>query len=230
MLANSYVYFLIDPRNNMPFYVGKGKGDRCNFHIKEAKYYVDRKSLKLNKIRKIVSLGLEPIVRRVEENITDSQAIEFEMFLISELRASGIKLTNMTDGGDGAQGYSHTDEHKKHMSALFKNRVFSEETKERMRKPKLETGRKNIAAARVSSTYRPSEETKRKTSESLRGRESPMKGRTHSQKARSAMSLQRKGIQKPRSICPHCNKTTAVHLLKRWHLDNCKEKELYNAC
>jgi hypothetical protein len=32
-----YVYLLIDPRNEKPFYVGKGIGDRCFAHIDEAR-------------------------------------------------------------------------------------------------------------------------------------------------------------------------------------------------
>jgi hypothetical protein len=28
-----YVYELIDPRNNMPFYIGKGKGRRAKTHL-----------------------------------------------------------------------------------------------------------------------------------------------------------------------------------------------------
>src|SRR5665213_1516185 len=32
-----YVYLLIDPRNEKPFYVGKGRGDRCFAHVEEAR-------------------------------------------------------------------------------------------------------------------------------------------------------------------------------------------------
>ena len=32
-----YVYMLIDPRNNKPFYVGKGKGNRVFQHVEDAK-------------------------------------------------------------------------------------------------------------------------------------------------------------------------------------------------
>lgn len=31
-----YVYALIDPKNNMPFYIGKGKDKRLKQHFKEA--------------------------------------------------------------------------------------------------------------------------------------------------------------------------------------------------
>jgi hypothetical protein len=224
-MMNSYVYTLVDPRNNLPFYVGKGSGERCNAHVVEAKYYVKRKSLKLNKIRKLMRLGMEPIVIKLEENVSDKQALDLECLLIAEMRDLGFNLTNMTDGGDGAQGYKHTEDHKQKMSDLQKGRVFSEETKQRMRKPKSEQGRKNIAEARLTTTYRPSEETKKKTSEALKGRPSPMTGRTHTDDARAKMSAIGKGRVKPKVECPHCNKQVAVNTAKRWHFDNCKSKE-----
>jgi hypothetical protein len=224
-MMNSYVYTLVDPRSSLPFYVGKGSGERCNAHIVEAKYYVKRKSLKLNKIRKLMRLGMEPIVVKVEENVSDKQALDLECLLIAEMRDLGFALTNMTDGGDGAQGYKHTEDHKQKMSELQKGRVFSEETKQRMRKPKSEQGRKNIAEARLSTDYRPSEETKKKISEAIKGRPSPMTGRIQTDEAKAKMSAWRKGKPKPKVDCPHCNKQVAVNTAKRWHFDNCKSKE-----
>jgi hypothetical protein len=209
----------------MPFYVGKGHGKRCEFHLDEAKYYTNRKSLKLNKIRKLISLGLKPIITKVEKNVSDADAIDFECLLISEMRDIGIPLTNMTDGGDGAKGYKHTEENKRLASERQKNRVMTEEHKQKMRKPKSEEGRANIAKARLTTTYRPSEETKRKTSEALLGRASPMKGRKQSDEAKAKMSAWRKGKAKPKVECVHCNQLVAVNTAKRWHFDNCKSKE-----
>lgn len=223
-MNNAYVYMLTDPRNGMPFYVGKGHGKRCEFHLDEAKYYTKRKSKKLNKIRKLMSLGMKPVITKVEENVSDAQAIDFECLLIAEMRDIGIPLTNMTDGGDGAKGYKHTEKHLKYVSELFKGRVVSEKTKQKMRKPKSEAGRANIAKARLTTTYRPSEETKRKISEALLGRPSPMKGRIQTEEAKAKMSEWRKSRAKPRVDCPHCQKSIAVNTAKRWHFDNCKEK------
>ena len=220
-----YTYLLIDPRNNLPFYVGKGKGNRCYAHKDEAVYYKNRKSLKLSKIRSILKDGFDPIVKKVEENVSDSKAIDFECLLIAELKDLGVSLTNMTEGGDGVSGYKHTEEHKKHMSSLMVHRVFSEETKQKMRKPKSEQGRINIAKARKESTYRPSEETKKKMSDSLKGRPSAMKGKTHSEEAKLKMSRARKVIPKPKIECPQCAKLVAINTAKYWHFDNCKERK-----
>jgi hypothetical protein len=222
-MNSSYVYLLVDPRNKLPFYVGKGMGERCHFHVQEARYYVKRKSLKLNKIRKILSLGMAPEIVKVEENVSDRQAIELECLLIAEMRDLGIPLTNMTDGGDGAKGYKHTEEHKQMMRERFVGRVFTDEHLQRMRKPKSVEGRAAIAAARITTNYRPSEETKRKTSQALLGRPSPMMGRVHSEDARAKMSAAGKGKPKPKVECPNCKKAVAVNTAKRWHFDNCKE-------
>lgn len=117
----------------MPFYVGKGVGRRCHFHAWEAKNS-DKPTYKLNKIRKIQSLGLDIIVNKVEENVSHEQAKELECFLIAEMRGFGIDLTNATDGGDGTEGYKHsaetltktrhdwTDEQKQRISESLKGR------------------------------------------------------------------------------------------------------------
>jgi hypothetical protein len=220
---DSYTYMLVDPRSNLPFYIGKGHGHRCDFHVDEAKYYLNRKSPKLTKIRKLLSLGLKPIVVKVDEGISDDQAIELECFLISEIRDFGIPLTNMTDGGDGAKGYRHTSEHKQRMSQMQAGRIFSDEHLRKMRKPKSLEGRKNMAIARLLSAYRPSEETKQKTSATLLGRPSPMKGRVHAPESRAKMSASGKGRPKAKVECPNCKTPVAVNVARRWHFDNCKE-------
>lgn len=132
-MHESYVYMLVDPRNNQPFYVGKGVGRRCYFHLWEAKH-TDRMTYKLAKIRKIQRLGMSIIVCKVEQNVSDEQAKDLECLMIAELRDLGIDLTNLTDGGDGRAGYKAsaetiaktrhdwTDEQKKRISKSLKGK------------------------------------------------------------------------------------------------------------
>ena len=132
-MNESYVYMLVDPRNNQPFYVGKGRGRRCYFHSWEAKH-TDRVTYKLAKIRKIQRLGMSIIIRKVEQNVSDEQAKDLECLMISEFRDAGIDLTNLTDGGDGRAGYKPsaetiaktrhdwTDEQKKRISESLKGK------------------------------------------------------------------------------------------------------------
>jgi len=221
----AYVYMLIDGRNNKPFYIGKGKDERCNYHVKEAKYYPERKSKKLNKIRSILNDGFEIKIKKIEDDVTDEDALDFECLVISELRDIGFDLTNVTEGGDGASGYKHTEQHKNRMSFLMRGRKFDEATKEKMRKPKSPEGRAAIAEARKTVNYKPSEKTKLQVSQKLFGRVSPMKGRKQSEESKAKMSMQRKGVPKLKTICPHCEKSISVNTSKRWHFDNCKEKK-----
>lgn len=140
-----------------------------------------------------------------------------ERLLHQSLRYSGEGNPNYGNTGEKCVWYNkkHSEETKKKMSDSQKGRVFSEEHKQRMRKPKSEKGRSAIAQARKDSSYNPSEETKKKISDSLKGR---VFSEDHSSKISSAL----KGKPKERVTCPHCGKEGAIGLMKRWHFDNCK--------
>lgn len=93
-----YIYELIDPRNNQPFYVGKGKGRRAQTHL----WVVPetRNEHKENKIAAIRKAGLEPKIRYVIENINDeSLAYNIETTMIEKYGRKGYDkdgiLTNI---------------------------------------------------------------------------------------------------------------------------------------
>ena len=48
----SYVYALVDPRNNEPFYIGKGEGDRVFNHVDDA----DASAFGTEKIKQILDV------------------------------------------------------------------------------------------------------------------------------------------------------------------------------
>jgi len=76
-----YVYALIDPRNNKPFYIGKGKEKRCFTHLSENKERTDN-IYKWNTIQKIYKLGLEPTIKFFERDISENDAYDIEEELI----------------------------------------------------------------------------------------------------------------------------------------------------
>ena len=103
-----YVYYLIDPRVDTPFYVGKGRGKRAYAHFaRSSMFRGDRKirSYKNNVIRKILSeTGKKPVVKFFKKDLTEQEAFSIEVKQIKQLLKKGIKLTNMTDGGEGISG------------------------------------------------------------------------------------------------------------------------------
>lgn len=136
-----YVYEYVDPRNNQPFYIGKGKGDRFSYHIKNLDDGYNPH--KTNKIKKILSENLEPIINIVVSGLTETEAFEIESSLITKFGRIDNKtgcLVNLTNGGEGQSGWIPGDKYRKKMSEStsgVKNGMFgrkhSEETKEKIR-------------------------------------------------------------------------------------------------
>lgn len=251
MSANDYyTYLLVDPRNNLPFYVGKGRGRRCLAHFMEAAN-TKKNNAKLAKIRKIESLGLSVVVNKVDSNVSDEQAQEFEIFLIQELRNSGLRLTNQTDGGDGSSGYKHTDNaikkigdsqrgRSKPMSQRIKLSAYLTENPIHSRpgvKAKVSGENHWCYGEPAPNSGKPmSLEQRQLISKRLSGENHPFYGKPCSDERRAAISAATKGVKKsntenmkkPKSKieCPHCHKFVSGGNLVRWHGENCKERVL----
>lgn len=114
-----YVYVYLDPRKigifcydglefgYEPFYIGKGKKNRCNNGIKDKK-----KCLKASKIKSIINDGFYPIIMKLDINLTENEAFNKEIYYIKKIGRKNIEsgpLTNMTDGGEGTSGRMDTE-------------------------------------------------------------------------------------------------------------------------
>lgn len=124
-----YAYVLLDPRKPgryeygpyrvayLPFYVGKGTGNRTDHHTR----YLERKNdFKARIIRKILAAGLQPIVRK-KEGLTETQAFSLEKKLIRIIGRHPLgPLTNLTNGGEGASGSRWSEEAKRKKSEQTK--------------------------------------------------------------------------------------------------------------
>jgi hypothetical protein len=95
MAAEFYVYALIDPRNNKPFYIGKGKGNRCQAHVKEARK--GGESPKCCAIREIESAGLSVEAQILKRFACEDAAYKYEARLIKRIGVEN--LTNLAPGG-----------------------------------------------------------------------------------------------------------------------------------
>lgn len=96
-----YVYELIDPRVNLPFYVGKGKDKRVYFHLSEKSRAKSDNFKKFDKIKKIRKEGYEPEVKIVQYFEDENDAYEYEEKLIRtygrrDIDEGGI-LTNICE-------------------------------------------------------------------------------------------------------------------------------------
>lgn len=115
-----YVYILKD--ENIPFYVGKGSGNRMYVH----KHQALTKGLNLpihNKIRKMISEGkdVEYEISFRTDNAETAYVRERELIaLIGRKDKAKGPLLNLTDGGEGVVQYIFPEERKKSLSAKIK--------------------------------------------------------------------------------------------------------------
>lgn len=72
-LLGYYVYVYTDPRNDAPFYVGKGKGNRAFSHLNDGS-----ESQKVARIREIREAGLEPKIEILAFGLDEPTAYKVE--------------------------------------------------------------------------------------------------------------------------------------------------------
>jgi len=94
-----YVYLLLDPQDDKPFYVGKGRNNRIFEHINRALTDSDISTLKYDKIREIVDDKKQTVKHViVRHGLTDSEAFQIEASLIDSLNYCGLELSNQQGG------------------------------------------------------------------------------------------------------------------------------------
>jgi len=141
-----YVYVLVDPINRIPFYVGKGKGNRMYQHLKGD---VGNKK-KVQYIKNIRELGFEPYAMKVKDNLTESDAYSLERTGIKYYRSlfpylTNIKSVNGLEKTGRNKGYKWSQESIRKRSETIKEKhkngykrpPMSERQKEKLRKVNL---------------------------------------------------------------------------------------------
>lgn len=171
-IMRTFIYALYDPRfpESEPEirYIGKTANPkpRLDAHIISAKR---KRTHKENWISQLQAEGLQPVMIILEE--VEGDGCKEEIEAISLARQAGFRLTNGTDGGDGAIGHKDSPETRVKRSAAARLRRHSAETK-----AKMSTTRKLYWAS-----HEHSAEHKAKVSEAR-------KGKTHSAETKAKIS------------------------------------------
>jgi hypothetical protein len=139
-MTQYYVYALIDPRDNKPFYIGKGSGDRAYQHAKfkdgNDNPHKDRK------IKNILKENLKIVVDLIYTDI-DNEALAYEL---EEATIKEIGINNLTNITENARppsklGWKPSEETLRKRSVKLKGLARTDEWRKNLSNAKQ--GEKN---------------------------------------------------------------------------------------
>jgi len=150
----AYLYRHIRLDKNEIFYIGIGSDN----YYKRA-YSKKYRNKYWNNIINKTNYNVEIMLDNLNKNNCIEKEIEF-IKLYGRIDLKTGTLVNLTDGGEGLNGFNHSDSAKLKISQFQKNKVFSAETKKKISESKIGKKRGDIHT----------EESKNKISESMKNR------------------------------------------------------------
>ena len=199
-----YVYIYLD-LDNIPFYVGKGKGARYKIYYHLQQHYIN--PFLENKIRKV---GVDNVVIKFPyKDLTEEQAFYLEDYYIAGYGRRDLDLgplCNLTNGGDGP---SPSKETRRKISESLKGCKRSEEFKQK------------ISNANKGKYF--SDESKRKVSEANKGNSPWIKDKHHSEESKRKMREAQKGKPGTRNGAKHTEESKQ-RMRESWKLRRNKIK------
>ena len=190
-----YNYIYLDPRkpgkycyNNIsllyePIYVGKGKSDRCLYHIKSKR--VDNPIFK-NKIKKILSDGykLEDFIVKINFTENEELSYKYETNLIESIGSVFIDSIN-----DGPLTNICLDNIPPKLKGKTYKEIYGDRAEEERKKRHLH----QLSVGGYFKGHKHSETSKRKISESITGNKNPMWGKNHKEDTKNKIGKANKG-------------------------------------
>jgi hypothetical protein len=180
-----YVYAYLR-EDGTPYYIGKGRKKRAFVNT-----------------RRCVSCPKDPNrILILKKNLSEDEAFRFERYMIFVLGRKNLGtgiLRNLTDGGEGPAGYTHTEETRQRMSKSHTGKTLSKEARQKVSearrgKPVSENTLRRSVEARKGKPL--TVEHRLKISEGRRGKAAHNKGKTGgtlSEETRRRMSEARIG-------------------------------------
>ena len=92
-----YVYLLRDPKKNVVFYVGKGKGGRCLQHLKEAEDNPSQNN-KIKEINNLLKKYKKVKIDILRHGLSEEDALKIESSVIDTLGLENLKNENRGHG------------------------------------------------------------------------------------------------------------------------------------
>lgn len=176
-----YIYQHRKADTNEIFYVGKGKSNRMNGLQGRNNYW------------KNIVLKHGFIAEKLFDGLDEELALLTEMEVIDSYRRQGIKLANLTNGGEGTSGHSYIrsietrkklSESKKGIPGKFKSEHFTDE----MRKAITESNKRRKGVPTGIATFA----GKSHSEEHKEYMRQKMKGRIFSEETKLKMSIAQK--------------------------------------
>lgn len=192
MLSTYYVYEHRRKDNGAVFYVGKGKGSRSSNRHNRGRYWN-------NVCNKAGGYSITYPVKDVDEEL----ALLAEVELIDLYRRTGVRIVNISDGGEGAPGWVPSEETRRKIGEANKHtpkasgerhgmygKKHSEESLAKMRVVQQKVARRGEAHHMYGKRH--TEEALAKISEARKGKcvgaQNPFYGKKHSEETRRIIS------------------------------------------
>lgn len=145
-VSDHYVYLHRKASTGEIFYVGAGRKHRSRSKCGRSKFW----------LATVAKHGLEVELFATRLSFSDSR--DLEILTISNLLRAGIRLCNMTAGGEGLNGLTHREDTKAKISAanIGKNlgKKWSEETRKRIMDARKGMTRSEESRARMSAAQK----------------------------------------------------------------------------